>query len=113
MAIQISLSDDIAEYILSCAEARGISPDQFVSDIVTQVLKAETVLPLEQLVVQIQNMPANPTSIRPAQGSLLEALQAGPSDSYFDQEAWDQEWARAEAEMKTATRANDVAEGRG
>ncbi len=112
MVMQISLSDDLAQYVLSCAEARGISPDQFVSDVVAQAIEAQDAIPLERLVTQIQNMPPNPDSIRPAHGSLLEALQTGPNDSDFDQKAWEREWAHVEAEMKSVTRANDIAEGR-
>ncbi len=112
MMMQISLPDDIAEYVQSCAEARGVSPDQFVSDIVTQAIQAEAPLPLETFIAQIQNMPPNPASIRPAHGSLLEALQIGPDDPDFDREAWEQEWERIEAEMKTIARANNNADGR-
>lgn len=113
MVIQISLSDDIAEYVQSCAESQGISPDQFIVDMVTRAIKAEVDLPLEKLVAQIQIMPPNQASIRPAHGSLLEALQAGPNDPDFDQPAWEREWANVEAEMKAVTQANDIAERRG
>lgn len=113
MVMQISLSDDVAEYVQSGAEAQGISPDRFVSDIVSRAIKADQALSLEKLVAQIQDMPPNPASVRPAQGPLLEALRAGPNDPDFDQEAWEREWANVEAEMKAITRANDIAEGRG
>ncbi|WP_089721514.1 hypothetical protein [Candidatus Entotheonella palauensis] len=113
MTMQLSLSDELAAYVQSCAKARAISPDQFVSELVTQAIIAEEAFQLEKLVAQIQNMPPNPASIRPAQGSLLEALRAGPDDPHFDQDAWQREWANVEAELKAITRANDITEGRG
>jgi hypothetical protein len=49
--------------------------------------------------------------IRPATGSLIEALKERQTDPDFDLEAWEQQWELFEAEMKTVTRANDIAEG--
>ena len=108
----ISLPDDIGRKIQSRAEAEGISVNALVTDLVLQALEAEDDLTLEEFVARIQAMPPNPASVRPAQGSLLAALQSKPIDSDFDQATWEKEWAAAEAELKALDRADDVAEGR-
>ncbi len=62
------------------------------------------------LVEQIKAEPPNPAAIRPATGSLAEALQNAPEDPDFDLETWTRQWAAVEAEMKAIDRANDIAE---
>jgi hypothetical protein len=44
--------------------------------------------------------------------NLADVLQAAPSDPTFDLESWQRQWSEVEAESKSLTRANDVAEGR-
>jgi hypothetical protein len=65
------------------------------------------------LVERIKATPPNPAAIRPATGSLAEALQNSPEDLDFDLESWTRQWAAIEAEIKAIDRANDIAEGRG
>lgn len=65
------------------------------------------------LVEQIKTTPPNPAAIRPATGSLVEALKNAPEDPDFDLEAWTRQWDVVEAEMKAADRADDIAGGRG
>ena len=65
------------------------------------------------LVERIKATPPNPAAIRPATGSLAEALQNAPQDPDFDLETWTQQWNAIEAEMKAIDRADDIAEGRG
>ncbi len=65
------------------------------------------------LVEQIKAEPPNPATIRPATGSLAEALQNAPEDPDFDLETWTRQWDAIEAEMKAIDRADDIAEGRG
>jgi len=64
-------------------------------------------------VAKIRAMPPNPHGIRPAAGSLAEALRNAPDDPDFDLASWSREWAAVEAEMKAMARADDIAEGRG
>jgi prevent-host-death family protein len=68
---------------------------------------------LVALVERIKATPPNPAAIRPATGSLAEALQNAPEDPDFDLETWTRQWAAIEAEMKAIDRADDIAEGRG
>lgn len=65
------------------------------------------------LVAEIKATPPNPTAVRPATGSLAEALQNAPEDPDFDLESWTQQWDAIEAEIKAIDRADDIAEGRG
>lgn len=65
------------------------------------------------LVERIKATPPNPAAIRPAAGSLAEALQNAPEDPDFDLESWTQQWQAIEAEIKAVDRADDIAEGRG
>ena len=66
----------------------------------------------EEVVAWIQAAPPTPGSFRPASGSLAGALRNAPDDPEFDLAAWNQSWLYIEAEMRAATRANNVVEGR-
>jgi hypothetical protein len=66
----------------------------------------------EEAVALIRNMPANPAQIRPATQNLVEVLQSATSDPSFDLESWQRQWSAVEAELKSMTHANEVAEGR-
>jgi hypothetical protein len=66
----------------------------------------------EEVVGLIRRTPANPTQIRPAAINLADALQAAPSDPTFNLESWQRQWSEAEAELKSMTHANEIAEGR-
>lgn len=68
---------------------------------------------LVALVERIKATPPNPAAIRPATGSLAEALQNAPEDPNFDLKTWTRQWDAIEAEMKAIDRADDIAEGRG
>ena len=65
------------------------------------------------LVERIKATPPNPAAIRPATGSLAEALRNAPEDPNFDLEAWTRQWDTIETEMKAIDRADEIAEGRG
>ncbi|MEW6402534.1 MAG: hypothetical protein AB1649_12095 [Chloroflexota bacterium] len=68
------------------------------------------------MVERIKVTPPNPAAIRPATGSLAEALQNAPEDPDFDLETWTRQWAAIEAEMKPliepATLPKDAVDGR-
>jgi hypothetical protein len=68
---------------------------------------------LRELVTAIQTTPPNPTLIKPATANLAELLSAAPDDPSFDLQSWQRQWSALEAEMKSLTRVNDVAEGGG
>ncbi len=68
---------------------------------------------LAEVVAEIRALPPNPAAIRPATGSLAEALANSPHDPDFNLATWQRAWAKIEAEMKAINRANEIAEGRG
>jgi hypothetical protein len=69
-------------------------------------------LSLEEIVAQIQQLPADPANIEPATGSLAEYLANTPNDRDpdFDVSAWNKEWDSLEAEMKASSLAHEEAE---
>jgi predicted DNA-binding protein len=78
-----------------------------------EVWDEEDIYPsLEEVVAKIKATPSNPANFHPATQSLAELLVNSPSDPSFDEEEWNQEWARAEEEIKAITRADDQSEGR-
>jgi hypothetical protein len=114
MSVTITLPDEIAQSLQAKAKAQRVSLDTLVTNLLTDALDAESKDDeLEALVARIKTTPPNPASIRPATGSLIEALKNAPEDPDFDVEAWNREWAKIEAEIKAINRADDIAEGRG
>lgn len=67
---------------------------------------------LEQLVAKIKSMPADPANIIAASGLLAEHLTnpITEPDPDFDEQAWNREWARIEAEMEAASLAHEQEE---
>lgn len=114
MSVTITLPDEIANPLQAQADAKQVSLDDLVTDLLTNVLAIEPEEDeLEALVARIKATPPNPANIRPATGSLIEALKNAPEDPDFDLETWSHEWAKIEAEIKAINRADDIAEGRG
>jgi hypothetical protein len=115
MVVTVTLPDELVKNLQTKATRQQLSLDQLVIGLLTTALKTETEFEpaLDEVVAKIQATPPNPLSIRPATGSLAEALQTGPTDPDFDLETWRKQWAAIEAEMKTVTRLNDIAEVHG
>jgi hypothetical protein len=116
MPVTITLPDELAENLQTRAEAQQVSLAELIADLlnVAFAVEPDDDFPTpEEVVAEIKATPPNPASIRPATGSLAEALQNAPQDPDFDLETWNKEWAAVEAEMRAITRANDIAEGRG
>jgi plasmid stability protein len=114
MSITITLPHEIGAQLERRASAQRLSVERLALDILSDALEAEESFPTpEEVVAKIRATPPNPRGIRPAAGSLAEALRDAPDDPDFDLASWRREWAVVEAEMKAITRANDIAEGRG
>lgn len=67
---------------------------------------------LEELIAEIKRLPMKPANVRFGDGLLAWRL-ANPvtaPEPDFDEAAWNQEWARIEAEMKAASLANEQKE---
>ena len=54
---------------------------------------------LDELVAAIRRLPPGRDTYEPGRGSLAAALAAQPADPNFDLQAWNEAWARVEAEM--------------
>lgn len=114
MVVTITLPDKLEARLNQKAKKRHLSIENLVLEILSTVLGADERFPTpEEVVAKIKALPANLQNIRPAEGSLAEALRNAPVDPDFDLETWRREWAAVEAEMKGMTRANSLAEGRG
>jgi plasmid stability protein len=114
MVVTITLPDKLEARLNQKAKRRHISIEKLVLEILSTVLGSDEQFPTpEEVVAKIKALPANPQNIRPAEGSLAEALRNAPDDPDFDLEAWKREWVKVEAEMKAMTRANNLAEGHG
>ncbi len=66
---------------------------------------------IDDVVAKIQATPPNLHNVRPAHGSLVEALRNGPTNPEFDLVQWNAAWAAVEAEMHALTHADDQAGG--
>lgn len=65
----------------------------------------------EKVVAKFMALPPEQENVRPAQGSLAAALRNKPYNPDFDFDEWNRQWAAVEAEIKSITRANAIAEG--
>ena len=114
MAVIITVPDNLEAQLERTATAQELSVEQVALNILSDALEIQGAFPTpEEVVATIKALAPNPHNIRPARGSLAEALRNAPDDPTFDLARWEQEWAGVEAEMKAITRANDIAEGRG
>jgi plasmid stability protein len=109
----ITLADELVAGLKDRAQRQRLSVEQLAIGILTQALEEPQVPTPLELVERIQATPRDPSQIIPARSNLADALRSTSGDSALDLEAWKQEWAAVEGEMKAVTRANDVAEGRG
>lgn len=113
MPMTIVVPKEIEIQLKRKAEKHQLSVEELVVELLSYALETESPFPSpEGVVAKIQAAPQNPHSLRPASGSLAEALHNAPDDPDFDLTVWNQEWALVEAEMKVLTRANTEAEGR-
>ena len=113
MSTTIILPDDIARRLEARASARQVSLEELIADLLSDVLdRAEEYLTLDRVIAEIKETQPGPDTFHPATQSLADMLANSPEDPSFDEQAWNRQWAEVEAEMREATRANDLAEGR-
>lgn len=118
MIVTLELNQKVVKQFQAKAQAQHLSLEQLLVDILTEAAAnpqptiAQWATTPEAVMAQVRALPPNPNAVVPAQGLLLEALQAEPEDPNFDLAAWNQQWAQAEAEIKEMTRQNDRQEGR-
>ena len=83
----------------SVRTARNLAADQLLHDLVVST-ETETPLTIDDVVSRIKAMPRDDSKIRPAEPGLADALlDSEEAMLAFDEEAWNREWALAEAEI--------------
>ena len=114
MSVSITLSDSLVEQLQSKAAGQDLSVEELAVQILNDAVAAteETFATPEEIAARIRATPPNPASIRPATGSLADALEKAPDDPSCHLETWSRAWAAVDAEMQAVTRANSAAEGR-
>lgn len=83
----------------SIRAARNFVADQLLHDLAVSI-EVGTPLTIEDVVSRIKAMPRDDSKIRPAEPGLADVLLDSEEVMIaFDEEAWNQEWALAEAEI--------------
>ncbi len=114
MATTITLPENLEVRLQQQARAQHRSVEAVALDMLQDALAPPSAYPsVDDVVAHIKATPPNPSNIRPARGSLAEVLHQAPSEADFDLNQWNTEWAAVEAEMRTMTHTDDLAEGRG
>lgn len=114
MTITITLPDELESLLQRKAQSQHLSAEELALEILGYALETEEpFLSPKAVVAKIKATPPDKHSLRPASGSLAEALRYAPTDPHFDLATWNEEWAAIEAEMQALTHANTIAEGRG
>ena len=93
MTITITLPESIEAKLQQRAKRQQLSITELILNILDDVLEEDDFgLSLDEVVAKIQALPPNPNNIRPAIGSLAEALRESPTDPTFNLAEWQQEW---------------------
>jgi|CXWJ01.1.fsa_nt_gi hypothetical protein len=106
MTLTIDLPVSVEENLREAATLQHISAEKLAARILEEALVVESFPTLEEVVAKIKALPPNPNAIRPAIGSLKEALESAPEDPNFNLEEWQRQWAAVEEEMKAMDRAD-------
>ena len=113
MTVTITLPDDLEAQLQSQAALQDVTVEELGIGLLSSAVESMTFEPtLESVVASIRALPRDAKNIRPAVGSLAEALRDDDVDGTFDLAQWQHDWSAVEAEMRAITRANDIAEGR-
>lgn len=106
MTLTLSVPKSLAQDLQRKANEQQRSVEEVALDLLAQAIDEDNHFPTpEEVVARIQALPPDPRNIRPAEGSLADALRNAPHDPNFNLEEWEQEWAIAEAEIRAMNRA--------
>lgn len=115
MEVTITLPDGLERHLRRAADAQGRTTEEVALEILRGALLAEPddrdEPNLDVLVATIRATPPNPNAVRPARGSLADALADMIPDESFDLADGEAAWVVVEDEMASLTRADDRAEG--
>ncbi|MFZ1753568.1 MAG: hypothetical protein WAU10_07500 [Caldilineaceae bacterium] len=115
MTLTISLPIEVQEKLEKRAKAVKWSVEEMATHLLNEALSVtpkpgQDELTPEDVIARILASPAKPQNVRPAVGSLSEALREGRTDYTFDLDEWTKEWAIVEAEMKAIEQADMLAD---
>lgn len=103
MSITIALADDLQTMVEQRAQEKMLTLEQTVTELLTQALDHDVELSIEQVVAKAKTLPHDSRNLRPARGSLADALKKIPPDPSFALSRWEHEWRLVE----TLIHAND------
>jgi plasmid stability protein len=109
MSVTINLPADLEVLLRRTASAQERSAEDVAIEILRAALLEEQEPTLDEVVARIRSTPPNPAVIRPAQGSLAEAL-AETKNADFDLATWQAAWSQVEEEMAAITQADERAD---
>lgn len=113
MTMTVTIPEDLAAKVVRRATRQGTAPEQLVVDLLEADFDSGGVATPEEVVAKIKATPPDPAAFVLAQESLIEFLRDALDEPPIDSDAWNQEWAVIEAEMKHRDHLDDIAEGRG
>jgi hypothetical protein len=93
MTLTITVPDRLVEQLQRQADKRQISTEEVALELLEERLAAAFWPTPEEVVAKIKALGPDPTAIRPAEGSLAEALRSLPPDPEFDLDEWERQWA--------------------
>lgn len=115
MSIMIRLNDHLEAQLQQRADAEHRSVEAVALDILHAAVApehSEERSSVESIVAKIRAATPDPQRIRPAQGSLADALHRAPAHNDFDLQQWNRDWAAVEAEMHAMNRSEYQTEER-
>ena len=113
MTITINLADSSFAGLQQKARRQHVSIEELAVKILADSIIESAPESIDEVVARIKAIPPAPGKVRPASPDLAGLLGSAPEDPDFNLEEWRQSWALVEGEMRSLTRANDFAEGRG
>jgi hypothetical protein len=113
MTLTIIIPEHLVDQLQRQAEEQQIPAETMAIELLEKALEEKFWPTVEEVVAKIKATPPDPNAIRPAEGSLADALRSLTPNPEFNLAEWERQWAAVEAEMKQITHTNDIAEGRG
>lgn len=95
----------VPDYLGMRLQQQALAENRSVEAVVSELLSIALarIIPsadVLDVVMRIQSLPPNPLNIRPAAGSLADALRAEPVAPSFDLDQWERDWGAVETEIR-------------
>jgi hypothetical protein len=116
MATLITLPDELSERLKPQAANQHMDLDAYVIELLNRLSNQPATIvfvePIETIVARIKALPPVAPKLYPGTYTLTHTLAHFVEDATFDAADWDRQWAVVEAEIKTISRVDRLAEGR-